>query len=67
VIGSRYKMNWYAGHRYGELFDLVADPGEVDNLWARPHAAPIRADLLSSLADHDTRMQASTNPRIAYA
>jgi uncharacterized sulfatase len=67
VIGERYKLNWYAGRSYGELFDLETDPGEVDNLWAKPRAAAIRADLLSSLADHDTRMQASTNPRIAYA
>jgi uncharacterized sulfatase len=67
VIGSRYKMTWYAGRPYGELFDLVSDPGETRNLWDEPGAAPIRADLLGALADHDTRMQASTNPRIAYA
>lgn len=67
VIGRRYKMTWYAGHDYGELFDLATDPGEVHNLWSEPDAAPLRADFLSSLADHDTRMQASRNPRVAYA
>lgn len=67
VIGSRYKLNWYAGQKYGELFDLADDPNELVNLWADPAAAGIRADLLSSLADHDTRMQASSKERIAYA
>jgi len=67
IIGTRYKMNWYAGHDYGELFDLAADPGEVRNLWSEPGGVAIRADLLSALADHDTRMQASRNPRVAYA
>jgi uncharacterized sulfatase len=67
VIGERHKMTWYAGRDFGELFDLAADPGEVHNLWNDVGSASIRADLLSALADHDTRMQASRNPRIAYA
>lgn len=67
AIGNRYKMNWYAGQTYGELFDLTSDPGEQQNLWSDPAAAAVRAELLSALADHDTRMQASTKERIAYA
>lgn len=67
VVGHRYKMNWYALQKYGELFDLDADPEETTNLWSDHSSASIRADLLSSLADHDTRMQASTKERIAYA
>lgn len=67
VVGRRYKMNWYAQQKYGELFDLDSDPSEATNLWADANSASIRADLLSALANHDTRMQASSKERIAYA
>lgn len=67
VVGHRYKMSWYANQRYGELFDLENDPHETTNLWSDARSASIRAELLSALADHDTRMQASSKERIAYA
>lgn len=67
VIGERYKLTWYANSTSGELFDLERDPGETQNLWGDPAAAPLKADLLSQLANHDTRMQASDKERIAYA
>jgi arylsulfatase A-like enzyme len=67
VVGRRYKMNWYAQQKYGELFDLDSDPSEATNLWADGNSVSIRADLLSALANHDTRMQASSKERIAYA
>lgn len=67
VIGRRHKLTWYAGQSYGELFDLDADPNETVNLWHDSGSASIRADLMSALAGHDTRMQASRKERIAYA
>lgn len=67
VIGHRYKLTRYAGRSYGELFDLAEDPDEFANLWLEPAAALVRANMLASLADHDTRMQASSKERIAYA
>jgi uncharacterized sulfatase len=67
VIGHRYKMNWYANRKDGELFNLAEDPEETHNLWGDPASAGVRAELLGSLADHDTRMQASSKERIAYA
>lgn len=67
VIGARHKMNWYADRPFGELFDLEADPDEVVNLWDDPKSLAVRHALLDKLAVHDTRMQASTKERIAYA
>jgi arylsulfatase A-like enzyme len=67
VVGRRHKLTWYANSPHGELFDLEADPEERNNLWADPAAGTVRADLLGRLIDHDTRMQASTKQRIAYA
>lgn len=39
------------GHRTGELYDLVADPGEHRNLWDESAAATKKSELLLQLAD----------------
>ena len=36
----------------GELYDLVNDPGELNNLFGQPEAADIQADLLARLREH---------------
>ncbi len=33
-VGERYKITIYYNQDYGEIFDLLADPGEVNNLWS---------------------------------
>lgn len=43
---ERYKLNVYHGHRFGELFDLDADPGEFNNLWDEPDFKDLRFELL---------------------
>jgi arylsulfatase len=35
----------------GELYDMIADPTESDNLWNTPAAAALQAELLLRLAD----------------
>ena len=48
---ERYKLVVYHGNEYGELFDLVEDPNEFDNLWERTNHAAIKADLLKRSFD----------------
>ena len=36
-------------HDDGELYDLVADPLELDNLWRDPDALGLKADMLTRL------------------
>lgn len=53
VRSDRYKLIYYAGKPYGELYDMHEDPGEYRNLYASTAHAAIRrkmeADLLEFL------------------
>ena len=51
LVTPTHKLTWYAGHDYGELVDLVADPSERRNLWADPAHQRLRAELLGRLLD----------------
>lgn len=41
----------------GELYDLVNDPGELNNLIDRPDTADIQADLITSMREHMVRLE----------
>ncbi|MCY3780121.1 MAG: sulfatase-like hydrolase/transferase [Chloroflexi bacterium] len=41
-VGARYKITLYFNRDYGEIYDLLKDPGEVENLWSD---ADLRAQL----------------------
>ena len=45
LITQRHKLMVYRDHTYGELFDLVEDPGEIHNRWNDPAYAGVRAEL----------------------
>ena len=49
VRSERYKLVHFAGQEYGQLFDLEADPGEVENRWDAPELAEIKRALLDAL------------------
>jgi arylsulfatase A-like enzyme len=46
-----WKLTYYAGQPYGELYDLRKDPGEFVNLYASPAHRGIRAELLERLLE----------------
>jgi len=48
---ERHKLVVYHGHGLGELYDLVADPGEFENLWHRPAAQSVKLELLQRSFD----------------
>ncbi len=48
---ERYKLVHFAGQPYGQLFDLRADPWEVDNRWDDEALAGTKRDLLDALLD----------------
>lgn len=46
-----WKLTFYQGKPYGELFDLKNDPREFENLWDDPARRKIRGELLERLLD----------------
>ena len=49
LVTQRWKLTYYAGLPYGELFDLTEDPHELRNLWSRPSHAKTRGQLIERL------------------
>ena len=45
---ERYKLVVYHGHAEGELYDLIADPDEFENLWHVDAKQDIKFELLKT-------------------
>lgn len=45
-VDKQYKITVYYNHDYGELFDLEADPLELNNLWSCPEHKDLKVKLL---------------------
>jgi len=48
---ERYKMVYYAGKTYGELYNLEEDPNEFNNLWECPEYDLLKHDLKGKILD----------------
>jgi hypothetical protein len=46
---ERHRLTLYDGQTWGELYDRVADPLELRNLWADPAASTLRSELTEQL------------------
>jgi arylsulfatase A-like enzyme len=66
-VNARYKLTVYRGGSDGELFDLVADPGEIRNLWHDPSAREIKAKVMEEFLQATLEMEPERMPRIANA
>jgi arylsulfatase A-like enzyme len=51
MITDRYRMTRYQPLGINELYDLVEDPGEIDNLWDDAASKPIRNQLTERMLD----------------
>lgn len=51
IVTADYKLTYYAGERFGELYDRTADPEEFTNLWYREEYREVRQELLKRLLD----------------
>ena len=48
---KKYKLVWYTGDNFGELFDVIDDPQEQRNLWNNPEYIDTRKSLLHALQE----------------
>lgn len=56
---TEWKLNYYRGRPFGELYDLKNDPNEFINLWSDPEYDGVKQDLTCTLLD---RILATADP-----
>ena len=49
IRSERWKLVHFLDQDYGQLFDLVADPDEVNNLWDDAALADVKRSLLERM------------------
>jgi arylsulfatase A-like enzyme len=49
LVDQRWRITYYRGVPWGELYDLANDPLEMDNLWDDPAAANAKRELTERL------------------
>ena len=57
LITERHRLSYWGGSAWGELYDLVDDPHELDNKWDNPAAGQLKTDLTRQLLDEMIAMQ----------
>jgi hypothetical protein len=50
LVTTTHRLSLYEGVEWAELYDLAADPHEMQNLWDRPEAGEIQREMLERLA-----------------
>ena len=67
LVTDRYKLTYYPAEPYGELFDLVADPKEYNNLWNSPKHHDLQSQLVKQLLEVQCLTEDPLPERIGYA
>lgn len=66
-VDDRYKLTLYRDQPWGELFDLVDDPGEHHNRFDEPAYAGLRAELMHRFLNAEMSREPTRFSRIANA
>ena len=67
LVTPQHKLTVHYDREYGELYDLVADPGEYVNLWDRPEAGELKSRLLLEFLYAEMEKAPLPMPRISVA
>jgi arylsulfatase A-like enzyme len=67
LVTERYRLTWYAGQPYGELFDLQEDPQELYNRWDDAAYRSVRDELVAHLLDQVVMSDPSLPRRLSKA
>ena len=60
VRSPQWKLVHFIDQPHGQLFDLVNDPGERENLWSDPASRPERDRLVGAMTEWRMRSNAQT-------
>ena len=55
MVTARWRLTVYANASWGELYDLDADPHELNNLWEDAGHHALRGELMTDLVRQMTR------------
>jgi uncharacterized sulfatase len=66
-VDERYKITVYYNQPYGEIFDLLADPDELHNLWDDPVSQDLKTELLLKYAWAELGKEPLYMPRVWHA
>ncbi|WP_432799571.1 sulfatase family protein [Poriferisphaera sp. WC338] len=67
LITDRYKLTVYRGREWGELFDLLNDPSEHQNLYTNPSFKEVKTDMYRQLVQANLEREQTAMPRVCYA
>ncbi|MEM6757703.1 MAG: sulfatase-like hydrolase/transferase [Planctomycetota bacterium] len=66
-ITERYKLTVYRDRDWGELFDLVEDPGERCNRFDDPDCEAVKRELMAASINEELRREPTPMPRVMGA
>lgn len=66
-VDERYKITVYYNREYGEIYDLLNDPGEIRNLWSEREHAELKCNLLLKYIWAELGKEPLCMPRISGA
>ncbi|OGV40053.1 MAG: sulfatase [Lentisphaerae bacterium GWF2_45_14] len=66
-VDERYKITVYYKRDYGEIFDLLEDPGELNNLWDAPEYSGLKSELLLKFIHAEMGKEPLPMPRVCVA
>lgn len=61
IVTERWRLSVYHDASWGELYDLVEDPGEMNNLWDDPGSRAIKSEMLERMIRKELAL-ADTSP-----
>lgn len=67
LVTERHQITAYPGQPYGEPFDLVSDPDQLENLWDRPEHRELKRDLLNQLMERLVLTDSALPRRLCHA
>ncbi|MGD1823037.1 MAG: sulfatase family protein [Pleomorphochaeta sp.] len=66
-VNKRYKLVIYYNNKHGELYDLVNDPNELNNLWDKEEYSKLQKELMLKYMWAELEKESLFMPRIAHA